>query len=265
MEHLIRVRKKNFEQLMNGDLTCIIAKADRLFSTGDRLLLCETAGTEETGRTLTVRVTAIIGSADAVGISENYEVLCVKRSGKQTRTNCGNKPATADEAKEYASQLGKSAECAQRFFDYYSMTGWKMKNGIPLSDWKAALRNWKDYSANRPAADQQNEDAKLALLLPLLLKATARMAKKYHDIIFRDPFIGTVFSSYGFDRCENPFNAFEVREMIKKYKTARELNTGCSTMNTVSYDGQNTLTVPTIDEYEKILQTRKSKEKDLTK
>ena len=140
MEYVLKIRKRNFESLMNGDLTFVIHKVDRLYCVGDRLVLFETEGGNETGRSLTVRITYIMHAEDAVGIKDDYCVVSVKRSGKNTRTNVGNRPASEDEAVEYAAKLGKSADCARRFYNYYSMTGWKMKSGLPLSDWHAALR-----------------------------------------------------------------------------------------------------------------------------
>ena len=68
MEYVLKIRKRNFESLMNGDLTFVIHKVDRLYCVGDRLVLFETEGGNETGRSLTVRITFIMHAEDAVGI-----------------------------------------------------------------------------------------------------------------------------------------------------------------------------------------------------
>ena len=200
MEHVLKVRKRNFEALLNGDLTFVIRKVDRIYSAGDRLVLFETEGGTETGRSLTVRITYIMHAEDAVGIKEDYCVCSVKRSGKNTRTNAGNRPASEDEAVEYAAKIGKSAECAKRFYAYYSMSGWKMKSGLPLADWHAALRNWKDFQGSQKTTEQAETDSQLELLLPMLLKKTAGLAKQKEKLVFHDPHIGTVLQFYGFDR-----------------------------------------------------------------
>lgn len=256
MEHILKVHKREFEALLNGELTFVIYKVDRLYTTGDRLILFELDNGKETGRSLTVRITFICHAEDEIeGIKDDYCVVSVKRSGKNTRTNSGNKPANEAEAIEYALSIGRSEDCAKRFFNYYSMSGWKMKNGIPLADWKAALRNWKDFNAGKP--QNTEETAQLELLLPLLLKKTADLAKQKKDISFKDPAIGTVLSFYGFERFEYPFNAFEVKEMVKKYQTSKSLGTGCPNMRSPNPYGKGTLQVPTIEEYSQLLKRKK--------
>lgn len=257
MEYVMKVKKRNFEALMNGDLTFVIHKVDRLYSAGDRLVLFETDGGNETGRSLTVRITYIMHSEDSLGIKDDYCVVSVKRSGKNTRTNVGNRPASEDEAVEYAAKLGKSADCARRFYNYYAMTGWKMKSGLPLSDWHAALRNWKDFQGSQKPPEQAETDSQLELLLPMLLKKTAGLAKQKEKLVFHDPHIGTVLQFYGFDRLEYPFNAFEVREMVKHYATSKKLGTGCPQMRSPNPYGKGTLQVPTIEEFSAILQKKK--------
>lgn len=32
---------------------------------------------------------------------------------------------------------------AQKFLDYYQMTGWKTKGGATIKDWKACVRTWE--------------------------------------------------------------------------------------------------------------------------
>ena len=247
MEYVMKVKKRNFEALMNGDLTFVIHKVDRLYSAGDRLVLFETDGGNETGRSLTVRITYIMHAEDSMGIKDDYCVVSVKRSGKNTRTNVGNRPASEDEAVEYAAKLGKSADCARRFYNYYSMTGWKMKSGLPLSDWHAALRNWKDFQGTQKTPEQAETDSQLELLLPMLLKKTASLAKQKEKLVF-----------YGFDRFDYNFNVFEVHEMVKKYATSKKLGTGCPQMRSPNPYGKGTLQVPTIEEFSAILQKKKA-------
>lgn len=257
MEHILKVTKKKFEPLLNGDLTFVIRRADRLYSVGDRIVLFEMDGAKETGRSLIVIIKFIMHSEDSEGIKDDYCIFSVKRSSKNSRTNSGNHPQSEAEAIEYAATIGKSEDCAKRFYNYYAMTGWKMKTGLPLSDWHAALRNWKDFQSNQNTPEQAEENKQLELLLPLLCKKTVEIAKKYKVLSFNDPHIATVIQFYGFDRFDYPFNAFEVKEMVKRYQTSKKLNTGIKTMSGSQY-GKGTLTVPNIKEFAETLQ-KKSK------
>ena len=257
MEHILKVTKKKFEPLLNGDLTFVIRKVDCLYSVGDRLVLFEMDGSTETGRSLIVNIKFIMHSEDSEGIKDDYCIFSVKRSSKNSRTNSGNHPQSEAEAIEYAATIGKSEDCAKRFYNYYAMTGWKMKTGLPLSDWHAALRNWKDFQSNQNTPEQAEENKQLELLLPLLCKKTVEIAKKYKVLSFNDPHIATVIQFYGFDRFDYPFNAFEVKEMVKRYQTSKKLNTGIKTMSGSQY-GKGSLTVPNIKEFAETLQ-KKSK------
>lgn len=259
MEHILKVKKREFEALLNGELTFVIYKVDRIYTTGDRLILFELDNGKETGRSLTVRITFICHAEDDVeGIKDDYCVVSVKRSGKNTRTNSGNKPGTFEEVVEYAATLGKSQECAKRFFDYYSMSGWKMKNGIPLADWKAALRNWKDFGS---AASKVSEEEKqqVALLLPLLLQELGKLCDKREEIQFKDPHVGTVVQFFGIDRIKETFSTYDIRVMVEHYFSSRSLGTGIPTIRTDSRYGKGCTTVPTLQEYAEILKKRREK------
>ncbi len=137
------------------------------------------------------------------------------------------------------------------------MTGWKMKSGRPLSDWHGALRNWKDCQGTQKTPEQAETDSQLALLLPMLLKKTAGLAKQKEKLVFHDPHIGTVLQFYGFDRFDYNFNVFEVHEMVKKYATSKKLGTGCPQMRSPNPYGKGTLQVPTIEEFAAIFQKKK--------
>lgn len=60
--------------------------------------------------------------------------------GKDSRPKSA--PPTLEQLSEYANQQGYKGFDAQRFISYYESQGWKKKNGQPLVDWKAGVRNW---------------------------------------------------------------------------------------------------------------------------
>ena len=58
-----------------------------------------------------------------------------------TPSSARAKPPTEDEAIEFFTANGSTAQEAKSYFDYYSANGWKVgKNS--MKDWKAAARNW---------------------------------------------------------------------------------------------------------------------------
>lgn len=52
-----------------------------------------------------------------------------------------NAHPTRDEIDAYCAEKGISID-AERFIDYFSAQGWKLSNGNPMKDWRAAVRNW---------------------------------------------------------------------------------------------------------------------------
>ena len=52
------------------------------------------------------------------------------------------RPSAQGECLEYFIELGLGSEEAAKFFDWYEQTGWKLKGGNSIKDWKATARNW---------------------------------------------------------------------------------------------------------------------------
>ena len=52
------------------------------------------------------------------------------------------KPPTVDEVNEYARSIDFDLD-GNDFVDYYTARNWTMNRGVKMSDWKAAVRNWK--------------------------------------------------------------------------------------------------------------------------
>lgn len=72
-----------------------------------------------------------------VCIDEKTEIV----SGNQTTTTKFLIPSLND-IKEYCDSRNGSID-AQKFFDYYEASGWMLKNGTPMQNWKAAVRTWE--------------------------------------------------------------------------------------------------------------------------
>ena len=48
---------------------------------------------------------------------------------------------TVEQVEAYAKEQGHTID-AGRFVDYYHRQGWRLSNGQPMKDWKAAVRLW---------------------------------------------------------------------------------------------------------------------------
>lgn len=62
-------------------------------------------------------------------------------------------PPTEDEVSVYVSEKGYNVD-PEQFIAYYSSQGWKKNNGLPVTDWKAAVRTW--VRRNKPQAPPGN-------------------------------------------------------------------------------------------------------------
>jgi len=80
--------------------------------------------------------------AEEEGDSEGEEKTGIGRAGPKRMT-----PPALVQVEKYATEY-MASKCltgpdpAERFHNHYSANGWKMSGGVPMKDWKAALRNW---------------------------------------------------------------------------------------------------------------------------
>lgn len=88
-----------------------------------------------------------------------------------------NNPSTTEEGAKVKKSIGRfsaptladvAAYCAERkngidpeaFVDFYARQGWKLSNGRPMVDWKAAVRTWeKRRSEDRRPRQESSADA----------------------------------------------------------------------------------------------------------
>jgi len=71
------------------------------------------------------------------------------QSQKQKRA-APARPPSVDEVRAYCQERKNSID-AQRFNDYYAARGWKLSRGIPMRDWKAAVRTWERRDQEKAA------------------------------------------------------------------------------------------------------------------
>lgn len=52
-------------------------------------------------------------------------------------------PPKEIEVWEYAKSIGFTKQETRKWWDHHAARGWKLGRGLPMKDWKAALRTWK--------------------------------------------------------------------------------------------------------------------------
>lgn len=70
-------------------------------------------------------------------------------------------PPTPEEVATYAETIGYASLDAERFCDHYASVGW-MKNGSPVTDWRALVRTWKLRDDSDPKRLAERKAAKKA-------------------------------------------------------------------------------------------------------
>ena len=85
---------------------------------------------------------------------------------KPKRPRTAFTPPTADEVRKYAEAQGLAVDAA-KFVDHYAAQGWKINNGLPMKDWRAAVRTWArrdaEWNQARPKAAPDMDEARRML------------------------------------------------------------------------------------------------------
>ena len=105
---------------------------------------------------------------------ENYETFqgerTANRTGNGTANGTGDKnfkeykeiggktPPSRAQVSKYVEEMGYGMD-PDAFYDYYSETDWRKKNGQPIRDWKASVRTWerreKEFGKRDPVPERQ--------------------------------------------------------------------------------------------------------------
>jgi hypothetical protein len=85
---------------------------------------------------------------------EKEQEQMLKESKKEKRTLF--KAPTVEEVAAYCRER-KNGIDPSAFIDYYQQQKWKLSNGNPMSDWRAAVRNWEHRNKNdRPTVAKKS-------------------------------------------------------------------------------------------------------------
>ena len=84
-----------------------------------------------------------------VSIGKSKDRLGKDRLGKENNEKNGRfSPPSIQEVAEYCASRGNGID-PQRFVDYYQQQGWKLSNGNPMKDWRAAVRTWENRNPKK--------------------------------------------------------------------------------------------------------------------
>lgn len=99
------------------------------------------------------------GQAEIHSSTKNGQVLgqavVPSKTIETIKNHKQNKRPSMDEVKDFFLNGEQSISEAEKFFNYYSATGWKIGKS-PLEDWEAAARNWIIKTNESPLV--QNRD-----------------------------------------------------------------------------------------------------------
>lgn len=73
------------------------------------------------------------------GTDNNVEQQCLNNVEQGKRAF---RPPSADDVSAYCLERSNGID-AEQFIDHYTARGWKLNRGLPMKDWKAAVRTWE--------------------------------------------------------------------------------------------------------------------------
>lgn len=110
------------------------------------------------------------GNQPNADVADNrYSINDIRYTRERTRAT---RP-TVEEVAEYCAER-KNGIDARHFVDYYSQQGWKLSNGNPMKDWRAAVRNWE--RREKPKAEPKRYGADAATI-----RASFEMLKREQE------------------------------------------------------------------------------------
>jgi hypothetical protein len=80
----------------------------------------------------------------------------LESGGKKPKRRTFTKP-TLEEVQVYCQSRGNTID-PEAFVDHYAKTGWRLPNGLQVSDWQACVRTWERRQKSDP---RTNPDAKI--------------------------------------------------------------------------------------------------------
>lgn len=101
----------------------------------------------------------VLSRFDRVSKAKQKQIAVILEEKTRSKKALRFVPPTVEQVRAYCEERGNRVD-PERFVDHYVASGWKRNRGVPLIDWKAAVRNWEK---NDFAGDCKKEKQKSKL------------------------------------------------------------------------------------------------------
>lgn len=102
----------------------------------------------------------VLSRFDHISKAKQKQIIGILSENPKSKKAVRFVPPTVEQVRAYCEERGNRVD-PERFVNHYEASGWKRNRGVPLIDWKAAVRNWEK---NDFAGDCKKEKPRSAML-----------------------------------------------------------------------------------------------------
>lgn len=84
----------------------------------------------------------VLSRFDHVSKAKQKQIIGILSGKEKSKKAVRFVPPTVEQVRAYCEERGNRVD-PERFVNHYEASGWKRNRGVPLIDWKAAVRNWE--------------------------------------------------------------------------------------------------------------------------
>lgn len=84
----------------------------------------------------------VLSRFDHVSKAKQKKIVAILSENPKSKKAVRFVPPTVEQVRAYCEERGNRVD-PERFVNHYEASGWKRNRGVPLIDWKAAVRNWE--------------------------------------------------------------------------------------------------------------------------
>lgn len=106
----------------------------------------------------------VLSRFDSVSKAKQKQIVAILSEKPKSKKAVRFVPPTVEQVRAYCEERGNRVD-PERFVNHYEASGWKRNRGVPLIDWKAAVRNWEkndfagDCKKEKPGSEMSSFDA----------------------------------------------------------------------------------------------------------